>query len=292
MDFKYPLGKGLRDEMIEVMRSQLLRASVGSTVMYPLKQLNRLADFEQRLSRGGYMSPDAFLEKHTDFLDMGRFLIAWCLKRREIPDNLFPPRGWHERLVDALVSGADSPRQFQKNQLSIVTYNYDRTIDYFLHQLVQHRYGLSSAKAWNLVSRTIPIVHLHGMLGEYPKHGYDVDDSVVNVHQLSRRIRIIHEVDGTSDEFQKADELLRNASRIFMVGFSMADANMKRLRFFKHSKAMTSKCVSMLCAVGNMKYMDRRSLWERIAKYNLAPSNVSYTTATRFFAERVRLDGP
>lgn len=238
------------------------------------------------------MSPDAFLAKNKRFIEMGKFLIAWCLKKREIPDNLFPARGWHERLVDALIAGAKTPRDFEKNRLSIVTYNYDRTIDCFLHQLVQYHYGISSVRAWNLVKRTIPIVHLHGLLGEYPKFAYESDCTVVDAHRLSRCIRIIHEVDGDAEVFQKADELLRDATRVYSVGFSMADANMKRLQFFTEPRAAKAKCRSIICAVGNMKYLDRRSLWERVAKYNLAPLNLSYTTATRFFSERVRLDEP
>ncbi|MEZ6092618.1 MAG: hypothetical protein R3C03_00040 [Pirellulaceae bacterium] len=79
-------------------------------------------------------------------------------------------RGWYNQLIGALFAGDTAG--VPKNKLSIVTYNYDRSVDFVIHQFVQQRYGLDTREAWQYVTETVPIVHVHGTLGIYPDIPY------------------------------------------------------------------------------------------------------------------------
>ena len=71
----YPLGTGLRDGLL-VQLQQLISTMKGKDE----DKAGRLQYFHDRLSRGGWQSPDAFLEKHPEYVDIGKDLMALVLK--------------------------------------------------------------------------------------------------------------------------------------------------------------------------------------------------------------------
>ncbi len=100
----------------------------------------RQAEMEKfRIALAGSMQPsvDAFLEKRPDFLDIGKAAIAAALIPME-QRTLFE-RGeqatWYEYLFNRL---GDQSDRFHENQLSIVTFNYDRSLEYFLYSAIVH----------------------------------------------------------------------------------------------------------------------------------------------------------
>src|SRR5690606_35663826 len=81
--------------------------------------------------------------------------------------------GWYAHLRRAL--RVDSLDELDRNQLSVVTFNYDRSLDCFLHRYVQHQFQVSADDAWAHLEQAIPIVHVHGRLAEYPNCDYADD---------------------------------------------------------------------------------------------------------------------
>jgi len=176
----------------------------------------------------------------------------------------------------------DSVGSFRKNRLTIVTFNYDRSIEHYLHLLVQHRYNLSFTDAWQLVKDTIPFVHVHGMLGEYPSVSYDKHGII---DEIAKEIKVIHEfsdMDGKfcSSEFKHANEHLNNSEVIFSIGFSMASQNMSRLRFF-NEKEVRRRTVK--CAIGRVHGRDRIQMVERLSSFGLTADNLISTESGAFF---------
>lgn len=179
---------------------------------------------------------------------MGKRAIAFVLKGKEHSGRLFRPNsvGWYEHLSDCLLSDTDDDiERFRENKLSIVTFNYDRTIEHYLHKVVKRRFRLDDHTAWQAVSETIPIVHVHGMIGEYPKVPYDS----MAYAEAAESIKIIHEIpDGegfATSDFKNANALLNQASRVFVFGFGFATVNVDRLRFFDGSPKPHVTCTIM-----------------------------------------------
>lgn len=227
----YPLGSALINNLCQQHR-------VGSDNDLPINWTVDDSDrLVTRLSRAGYYSIDAFLEKVPDQADLGKYLIARELKRHEIMDALFPSNnaGWYQYLFNRLLDN-DCASGFESSRLSIITFNYDRSLEVYLHEALIARFGLSSDDASSTISH-IPIIHVHGSLGQYPVVPYESQCDSNELLEISRHIKIIHEVpdpknDFCNREFEQANNLLHEAKRIFFLGFGFHPDNIRRFRFF------------------------------------------------------------
>src|SRR5262249_53254614 len=79
------------------------------------------------------------------------------------PTNLVSMR-WYGHVLDRMGS---KPDDFRQNNLSVLTFNYDRSFEQFLFLALQDRYGIGPTDAANLLDE-MPVVHLHGSLGSLP----------------------------------------------------------------------------------------------------------------------------
>ncbi len=102
--YKFPLGRELRNlilNMNDLNLADILPDSINH---------EKFRNFLRALSRSGYGSVDAFLETRNDFIQEGKFAIAWQISRSEDEQNLFPPIAggsacWYEILVNSLLRG-------------------------------------------------------------------------------------------------------------------------------------------------------------------------------------------
>ena len=195
-------------------------------------------DFLTRLSRSGYYSIDAFLETVPEQAALGKYLIARELKRRESVDALFPPHttdSWYQYLLNVLLGDGRKPC-FQPNSLGIITFNYDRSLEAYLHHALQSRFKISADEAARVLSE-IPIIHVHGILGSYPAVPYAASTDPQELLAISKEIQIIHEIEDVSDGFcnemfEQAHGMLKAAERIFFLGFGFHSDNVRRFCFF------------------------------------------------------------
>lgn len=242
------------------------------------------------LSRGGFSSPDAYLELHTDQMEMGKYLIAKLLKGHEVEDRLFPPNnpGWYQYLFSRLAT--KTIEEFEHNQLAVVTFNYDRSLEAFLHGSVQYRFGLDANTAWEVVARTIPIVHVHGILGAYPDVPYTQD--VMLLPEVAKQIKIIHEIvdptDGfCSPDFEIANRLLQQADIVYALGFGFAETNIKRLRYF--CPDVFTKLKGFAAAIGSQGDMAFAEFIERVGRFGIPSDSLRRSSCEPFFADYFRL---
>ena len=100
----------------------------------------KLDSFRVALSRSGKKSVDSFLEHRPEFLDVGKAVIALELIQCEREHELFKRDGksWYEYLFNELNTVFDD---FDQNKLSILTFNYDRSLEHYLLTALQHSYG-------------------------------------------------------------------------------------------------------------------------------------------------------
>ena len=76
------------------------------------------------------ISVDAFLEHRPEYLQIGKLSIALCIMAHEHEKKLFnAQRNWYDYLRIKLNSSFD---EFGDNKLSIITFNYDRSIEHYL----------------------------------------------------------------------------------------------------------------------------------------------------------------
>src|SRR5205807_4206036 len=133
-----------------------------------------VTQFLRTFSRSGLSSIDAFLGRRDEYSRVGKLAIAWALCRHEDRDVLYR-RGnndhWYSLLWDALAAGAHTPADFSQNRLRVITFNYDRSIELFLHQSARNTYRLTTDAQAKEVASTIGVLHVYGKLGDLSFEG-------------------------------------------------------------------------------------------------------------------------
>jgi hypothetical protein len=130
---------------------------------------------------------------------------------------------------------SDSVEQFAANEISFVTFNYDRSVEHFLSVSLSKTHG-KSLEDCARVFDNIPVIHLHGRLGFLPwqnaKLGRQFDGELdKHAMDVSRReIKVVHEdITDRDSDFSQAKKLLGEAKRIYLLGFGFGSKNVERL---------------------------------------------------------------
>lgn len=213
---------------------------------------NDFLKFGKSLIQAPTGSVDAFLEARREFIPVGKHAIAYELTRNETPSRMediggkFDSKNWYRWLFQFMTDeGVDN---FPHNQLSVVTFNYDRSFEFFFINALMHGFGLSWGDARKLMG-TIPIVHVHGQLGELIEVGHDENSRSYNtdpdprlIRIAARGIRIVHEISDGSNElmdgYHRSHRILEKAETLLFLGFGFHPSNISRL--------MAIKCRSLI----------------------------------------------
>lgn len=228
--YGFPLGRELLFQVIEQLR---VNSGLHNDLLKLGFERDHLLVFGDHLQRSMQPSVDAFLEHRPEFVDVGKAAIARTLVRCEQEGVLLPKRDqprWYEYLFTHM--GTDVG-EFEQNQLSIITFNYDRSLEYFLYLALKNSYGLEDEEAATLVA-SVPIVHVHGQLGPLPfepnGRPFAATTSDDEVRLAAAGIRIVHETAAEDEQFQRAHKLIGKARVLAFLGFGYHAANVDRLK--------------------------------------------------------------
>jgi hypothetical protein len=121
--------------------------------------------------------------------------------------------------------------EFKKTGLRIVTFNYDRSLEYYFLNCIKAAYGPSQDE----LLKCILIVHVYGQLGDLEDVPYGAWASAREPERLglldraAGKISIVHEQPGAKDGFKKAQDLIEGADRTCVLGFGFDMTNVARL---------------------------------------------------------------
>jgi SIR2-like domain len=179
-------------------------------------------------------SIDALLERHPDAIRIGKRAIALTLLPRESLERLYDvtkrAQSWYQYLWDCIQTPSFDDLIHQNN-LSIVTYNYDRSLDYYLRISMKSSYNKSDEEIEQVMSQ-IPLIHLHGQLGTLDEIPYGTDIEKMTADDFPKAfdgIKIIHEADPNAEAFFRAKTCLKSAMQIIFLGFGFHQTNIDRL---------------------------------------------------------------
>jgi hypothetical protein len=235
-DYNFPIGWKLVRQVIDGFqprtkwRELLIEHGHGTD--------QKIDEFLTALSGSAQNSVDAFLEERGEFLNIGIAAMSIALIHNEVAQKLYeqsdPSINWLRNLLMHL--RGTSFEKFGENAVSFVTFNYDRSLEFFLCRTVSETFGKSEEKTGAILS-SIPIIHLHGRLGYLPWESASdtrpyapiVDEDALkacikDVKVVNRRGFTINE-----GEFKTAKELLLKAERIYFLGVGFNNENLARL---------------------------------------------------------------
>jgi hypothetical protein len=192
--------------------------------------------FITALRYSGLTSVDTFLERRPEFIEIGKATMAIELIVRESLDALWQPGGnWLLYLYSAMIG--KSLKEFSENQVSFVTFNYDRSVEHFFAVSLSNSFGEAMGKIKPVLD-SIPIIYLHGRLGYLPWEeakymiGYGQKDiNHQTMETFLKEIKVVHEdiKDGRDKDFSKAKQLLDEARRVYLLGFGFGALNVERI---------------------------------------------------------------
>lgn len=232
--FGFPTGYELKQRVLSL---------VGSAPEFGSFSQIHVEQFKAALLRSGKTSVDSFLEHRPEFILVGKTAIAITLITCESEDILFSSNGdsWYGYLFNQLNTQFND---FDKNKLSILTFNYDRSLEQYLFTCLINAYGKSIEKCAEKL-KSISIVHLHGDLGELQFLGntnfmrpYSTILSDFTVNVATQRIRIIHEGIENEPQFAQAQKILSESEVICFLGFGYHPLNLERLGFNVNPKGI------------------------------------------------------
>jgi hypothetical protein len=234
--YGYPTGLKLKRVIVDDLSNVATSVNARQILNMTGDDLRLLKEFVYALKTSGQPSIDSFLEHRSEFMEIGKIAIAQALISKESIPNMFYTEDWYQGLYRAMNTKFED---FGKNKISIITFNYDRSLDQFLFQALKSSYNKSDEET-ALQVQAIPIIHVYGQIGFLPwqkkqlSRAYAplIEDEFIlhTLRQSSKGIKIIHEELAEEDTaFKKSRELLSNAAKIIFLGFGYHTENLKRL---------------------------------------------------------------
>lgn len=271
-----PLGRALISEILHHLQRERGLELVEQCGV----SIAQAEEFRWALAQSGQQSIDEFLEYRQEFINVGKLAISLALIPYESPARVLHDHSklgelrWYELLFAAMRAPAE---RFSENRLAVVTFNYDRSLEYFLHTAVRHSYGLDVEQAADILT-AIPIVHVHGQLGWLPwqsdtgTRSYEGRVAPDTIATAAEGLRVMHETQASAKAIRDARAHLHGAQRVIFLGFGYHDANLQRLHL-RDLENVTCMGTSFGLGVAEMKRItstwpiDLGSPEDRIVEY-------------------------
>lgn len=236
MPYGFPSGAELRSLICGPTQS---RPSHAGAILeqYHLAHERDVREFADTFLRSGVASIDAFLAKRDNLTEIGKYLIAYTLCERENDLTIFRTDiedHWYHYLWQELINDAHTAEDILKNEIRFVIFNYDRSLEFFLHQAIMHTFG-RDAKSALAILKKMDILHVYGSIGEYnytttlDTRVYTRDMTRATLLTAANSIKVIPEAREHGKEFQIAQGWFYDSKIIGFLGFGFDRLNVHRL---------------------------------------------------------------
>lgn len=247
--YGYPIGSDLKTGIVNSLTAMVEKDYGWVNGTEFSKDL--IKEFVFALKNTRRPSIDSFLAKQKEeFTDIGKIAIvnqiSKCEDPRIINSSVMKKKAkfdstddWYGYLVEILY---ESKIDEIGDNLSIVTFNYDRSLEYFLLKTLLADFGaLETVEDCLPIIKKIPIIHMYGRLDPLPwevpheecrEYGENCSDD--DLIKISENIKLIHEAELTSS-VEKANRLVYSAERIYFLGMDLYRNRENITNFFDES---------------------------------------------------------
>lgn len=227
----YPVGSELTKEIItnaEGSYSQLICDEVSH-------HQEELEDFIDQFKKSQINSIDEFLAKRKEFREIGKRTIAAILLDKEDPEKLWNcshKDHWYKYFFNQLVNGKQWD-ELDFSRISIVTFNYDRSLEHYLASALTALYGKPTSQSFNKISE-MNIIHVYGSIGPCDpkeKNYFTYGDGKYSNHLkiAESQLKVIPEGRDDDPTLTQARNALASSERIAFLGFGFDKTNLERL---------------------------------------------------------------
>ena len=246
--YGYPTGDKLRIEIIEKFDFLYSRDVVPGLKKYPESRLNfsnnRRKEFISTFKESR-IQIDLFINKNREYFeDLGKLAILLLLFEAERQKNHFfkaeieSKEDWYRDLYLKMMSDLPGRDDYtiSRKDLSFVTFNYDRSLEEFLFSGLEKSHSNLPYDAIQKEMRRVRIYHVYGQLANLPWQNDSEGlryyaPNIIDYSKLINNIKIIFDHRLKSSSLIDIRREIRQAKRIFFLGFGYLEANMKLLGF-------------------------------------------------------------
>ncbi|MHC4157703.1 MAG: SIR2 family protein [Planctomycetota bacterium] len=244
----------MKDEICQTLKSDSEREELIEILGKP-ELIQKLAD---NLPDSQLSSIDAYLEcnNEEELVDVGKFLIAKVLQKYERERDLMQKwiekrsgidrpylrkirNNWYQYLVQDM----HAPFEELGENITIITFNYDRSLEQFLYRHLKSTFLDKNEQQIAKKIKSIPIIHIHGSLGPLPwcslagetkqpvPYRWDSDRWSHCAKISAENIKIVSEQDDleTNRDIQQARKALNSARQLYFLGFAYHEENIHKL---------------------------------------------------------------
>jgi len=295
--FDFPSGK----KLVTIIIQNLEPGTILYNILSKHDFKKDISSFRHALLRAQPLSIDAFLEYRPDFEKIGKEAIAGTLLQFErwsgFNSMLLDGRNnWYQYLFGRLNTSFDT---FGDNNLSVITFNYDRSFEHYLFTVLKNTYNKTDEECAEKLKR-IPIVHVHGSLGSLPWQELSLSEvryavwkdehyRGLAVKNGGENIIIVHDANEQTTEFKQAHELLAKAQRTYFLGFGFNKDNVRRLKIRELLKSVSTKGTAFNLPLQERQYIQNLGMkgcihWDRD---QMTPSNFYKDKCYDFLSNQV-----
>lgn len=194
-------------------------------------------DFTNTFLMSSVASIDSFLAKRESFTQLGKLSIATILCTREHQNTVVTndiEDNWYHYLWQSLIDGARTPADLAQNNIRFITFNYDRSLEFFLFQATKNTFGISDEEALKVINK-IGIMHVYGTIGDFHyingpgSRRYSNDVNAMQIKNAAEGIKIIPEARSDNKTFEIARKWFYESENIGFLGFGFDTLNVERL---------------------------------------------------------------
>jgi hypothetical protein len=238
-EYGFPLGRSL---LLYIAGNLRDKTAIHQSMLDCGFRPSEIRKFARDLYDSMQPSVDAFLELHKHYAPLGKAAMAASLIPMEKREAV-AARGGDTQIYEYLwhrLSG--TPGMYPGNGLSVITFNYDRSFEWFLrsalrashYQLRDDPQELAAALSF------FEVIHVYGSLGSmdksHPSHlpyglqeaGFALSHSTILA--AAERIKLYHESEATPRTAEAVQKLLREAEVVCFLGFGFHSINVKFLQ--------------------------------------------------------------
>jgi hypothetical protein len=198
-------------------------------------------------------SIDTVLEQYDHdplVLACGKLAITFFMGQAESRSNLkdaprvegeLPLQGkiaeyWIYQLGQLITSGVPRSKIGQTlEQLTIINFNYDRSLEHFLPYALVMAYGIELKEAQQVIAEKLDIVHPHGSIGrlpwqkgEAPQAEWGVEQPW-NIHAIAAQLKSLNERSTDRNALRDIRLSVASAKRLVFLGFGFQPQNVDLL---------------------------------------------------------------
>ena len=240
--YRFPVGVELNKRIYEWVTST--KGLKDLQKQFLLKQTSEIKRMATSLLRAE-VSIDVWLAQNLQYSEVGKFCIGKFICETENSETLFNGE-WYADLFRRLLppelpGGPGKVEDLNKNDVTFVTFNYDRSLEQALWMKARALFPTKPEMCDDVISN-LQIIHLHGQVGRLPwqKENKFLEGTTIRDYKpdfkvgglfLNSGIKVIAETERDTPEYAEARAKLLEAKRIHFLGVGYDPINLSRLKF-------------------------------------------------------------